>query len=548
MYASPSDNYWIVGDQDPTVRWSSAQVLYVADSDSTYTAWVASGFDTCIIATEQELADLLNTTYPAGSPIPAPYVDTSSGPISVSLIQATTLLSALRELGDLLDGIEHIEIHEGEAPPSAEQLPDEPGIGLLAGADTTGQIIVPAGVYKMLVFGQAAGGASGSCSAATAQVGGAAGAGETRLAVLKVNPGDALDYTIGGAGIASGGNANDLLIGGSPAPAPVVKSNSISDTVNNGTGVATLTFPVALPLGIVAGDLLMLFIRTTAGLLTTPAGWTLLGHVEMPTFTGGFWCFYKVATGAEGASVTVTSSVATGWYNIGYCITGHDVPAYAPLIAAASAGTNNKPNPPSLNASALTGVNKLWIAAAAASNSVAAGQILSGLPSGFHSPWGPIYPQTYDIASQYESNVATLDPTNYIANGSASSTSWVAFTVAIKAAKPTALLLCKGGTGGGNATGGTNGTSGTTPVGSGGVRIPPTALPYGNSTAGGCFSFGGSSLFGLGAINHAASTMVGLTPAGPGGGGSAPGNGTGGTARAGANGSPGMILVIGFGQ
>jgi hypothetical protein len=550
MYASPSNNYWIVGDQDPTVRWSSASVVYVADSDSTYTAWLADGFEVCIIATEQELADLLNATYPAGSPIPLAPQPVPGGPVSVAvlrdpagpalrfiegLVDVDTLPAVIAELAPILTDIETIDVLTNPQP-------------LLS--TYTGSYTVPAGVYKLLIFGQASGGGGGGVGTAGSNAGGGGGAGETRVGVFPVNPGDVIDFTIGapglgGNGASSGTLAGDLIVGGSPAPAPAVRSNSISDTVNNGTGVATLTFPVALPLGIVSGDLLVIFIRTTAGLLTTPAGWTLLGHTEMPTFTGGFWCFYRVATGSEGVSVTVTSSVASGWYNIGYCITGHDVPAYAPLLAAAAAANNNKPNPPSLNATALTAVQKLWLAAAAASNSVSSGQILSGLPSGFHNPWGPIYPQTYDIASQYESNVAVVDPTNYLANGAASSTSWVAFTLAIKAKPPIAMLLCKGGTGGSANTG----TGGTTPVGSGGARIPPAGYPFGAPSAAYVQSVGGSSFFGVGVNRVATTGFSGLAVGGPGAGGGGAGNGTSsGTARDGADGSPGMILIIGFGQ
>ena len=100
MYASPFDNYWIVGDQPDDQRWASARAIYVPDSDATYVAWVNSGFDVCIIATEQELADLLNATYPAGSPIPVePVYPTpgGNGPIYLDIIKAVPTVMLLAD-------------------------------------------------------------------------------------------------------------------------------------------------------------------------------------------------------------------------------------------------------------------------------------------------------------------------------------------------------------------------------------------------------------------------------------------------------------------
>jgi hypothetical protein len=544
MYATPANNYWLVGDQDPATRWSSARVIYVPDSDATYVQWLADGYETSEIESEQQLADLLNETYPAGSPIPLPAQPVPGGPVSIGLIRdpAAVLLARMAEepvigalpkvlegLGSVLADVKDITLINQPTPFAAY----------------VGQYTVPAGVYKLLLFGQASGGGGGGTGTAAGIVGGGGGPGETRLAVVSVHPGDIIDYTIGtvGLGGATGANAGqpagDLLIGGTPAPAPFVKASNAS-----ASGALVNNYVVTLPAGIVAGDLIVLCCRWTTGSVVLPTGYTQVAAAGFSgAFTGGVVCYYKNAVGGETTVTMNTTGGASGWTVLAYVISGHD-PAYNPLGLGA-VGSSRYANPPSLNASALTAVQKLWLAMGGGAH--ASNSSIYGLPSGFHDP---LFFQSSEIAtmsSQWESNLNIVDPGPYTCTNSNAVGS--ACTLAIKAVPPTALMLCKGGLGGAANTG----TGGDTPVGSGGVRIPPTRTAgggsNGNASLGWAESWGGSCLFGLGPHRFGNTAINGIDATGPGAGGSGGGNGvTSGTARPGGNGAAGMILAIGFGQ
>lgn len=490
MYATPSNNYWLVGDQPPDVRWSSAFVAYVADTDSNYTTWLSQGYETSEIATEQELADLLNATYPAGSPLPPPFVPvTGTGPLSVTVING------------------------------------------VVGSATTGQYTVPAGVHRLQIWGQAAGGGGGSCTAATAQVGGAGGSGETRTITLQVNPGDLIDYSIGAPGAASS-NASDTIIGGSPSPVPTIAS-----VASTGTTTTSTTLTVNLPAGITAGDMLLIAVRTINNtVITTPAGWSQL--IKQTTGGCDLATFYKLsASGSEGATVSISCTIASDCFATALRIQGHD-PATGPTATSALSGSANKtPNCPSLNATVLGLVNKLWLAIADAH------QIVNGVPSGF-TDFVISSLQGLVKSSWYGSSANILDPTAYSLSVASQ---WAAQTIAIKSAVPASIMTCKGGTGGSNAAGGSNGTTGGTPTGSGGVRIPTSD---GIVAASGSIvtSQGGSNIFGTSLVRVAAQFINGSDGPGPGTGGTSGGNGAAtGTARTGSNGGPGMIMIVGYG-
>lgn len=87
-----------------------------------------------------------------------------------------------------------------------------------------------------------------------------------------------------------------------------------------GTIVSTSTSPVSvnLPSGIQAGDFLAMFVSIatgSGGAITTPTGWTQFLAQVSEQRTGAY---YKVATGSEGAtqSVTVNTGNNTGSFNV----------------------------------------------------------------------------------------------------------------------------------------------------------------------------------------------------------------------------------------
>jgi hypothetical protein len=131
----------------------------------------------------------------------------------------------------------------------------------------------------------------------------------------------------------------------------VAASNSGSTTNQN-------SFAAPLPASIAAGNLLLLFYTViedpTPPTVTTPSGWTLFS-----TETVGFtrtYAFWKIASGSEGATVTVTHSGLARPASTSYRITGHDAAQAPELLYAA-----NSNDPPSLTPS-WGNQNNLWVA------------------------------------------------------------------------------------------------------------------------------------------------------------------------------------------
>jgi hypothetical protein len=123
------------------------------------------------------------------------------------------------------------------------------------------------------------------------------------------------------------------------------------------------TNPVALPTGITAGELLIVLVGSTLCLPSTPSGWTQLFNVGSVS-DNGLLCFFKVATGSEGASVNVTlGSNGGGCANVAYRITGYQGSPEAATVLLG--GTT--PDPPNL-APSWGSAKTLWIAACGNAN------------------------------------------------------------------------------------------------------------------------------------------------------------------------------------
>lgn len=141
---------------------------------------------------------------------------------------------------------------------------------------------------------------------------------------------------------------------------PVIRSRttSVVDT-------AGLNHTVNMPSGIVSGDLLI-SIFTSNGIPTIgwPAGWTMFQESQSATLSGTISVAYRKADGTEGASITVTTSLAELSVHVTYRILGAADPATQPPQAATSSGAaTNVFDCPALTP---TGGKKnyLWIAAA----------------------------------------------------------------------------------------------------------------------------------------------------------------------------------------
>jgi len=554
MYASPSNNYWLVKDQPDDVRWSSASVAYVLDTDATYLAWLAAGYETSEIASEQELADLLNDMYPEGSPIPP--VILPFPPLKGNGVIWQTIIKAVPTVMQLEADFTFSEKSPLELVPRSEQfregLRDKeaearevPG-GVAPFSALAGDITVPAGVYRLMITGQAGGGGGGGLgTTAGPGAAGAGGPGETRRVIIDVEPGEVIPYAIGAEGTGGvnnnpGTTAADLVIGEGPSFPVVAASATTNDTV------ASTTANVNLPAGIVAGNLLLLYLTvtnpgSTNPVITVPSGWTQLQAAAFGSSSRGA-VFWKFASGSEGATVSIVTAALATRTSVALRITGNDLTTPPQWNGASEAGVpTKKPNPPNLTPS-WGAKQTLWIAAAHVSNNVG----IDGLPSNFENPIGTSGANGTRIATR-EINALSQNPTEFIAVWP-SQVEWVTSTVAVLPSVAASTLTCKGGTFGAGNPGGAAGANGTTPTGSGGIRIDPQVAAF-NSAAGGVpMSVGGATLFGQCTAKGCSTTSVqnGLTGGGYGSGGAGAVHGSAAAGSGGA-GAPGMILIEGYG-
>lgn len=132
-------------------------------------------------------------------------------------------------------------------------------------------------------------------------------------------------------------------------------------TTNTSNQTAGTSHTVNLPASISAGDLLIVFfVNEDDTTVTTPTGWTLLkAMLETGAATNKMSIFYKVATGAEGATLSITTSSSRVSSHISYKITGY---TGAPQVSTGATSTSGNPNPDSLTPSG-GAKDYLWIAA-----------------------------------------------------------------------------------------------------------------------------------------------------------------------------------------
>jgi hypothetical protein len=104
-----------------------------------------------------------------------------------------------------------------------------------------------------------------------------------------------------------------------------------------------------LPSGIASGNLLLLVLRSAAAdTHTTPSGWTALFANETDASGGDITsCWYRVASGTEGTTVTVNGTASTKFASLAYRIAAHDSTT-PPAVSTRATGTSTTPNPPAL--------------------------------------------------------------------------------------------------------------------------------------------------------------------------------------------------------
>jgi len=350
--------------------------------------------------------------------------------------------------------------------------------------------------------------------------------------ILNVEPGNVVPYVIGAEGTGGvnqnpGTTAADLTIGAGDIQPPAVMDTA------TGISASTTSAAVPLPPGIVAGDLLLLFVTMGTVTPTTPSGWTQLYN---SAGVGTSVCYWKIASGSEGTSVTLVTGAAVVRYSVAHRIQGHD-PAQAPVFNLANdAGSpSHYPNPPALTPS--WGVKStLWIALTHCSG--------TNLPKGQPSNFSDLVAILGMATARHQQNIATMNPGVFTLTDVSI---WIGGTVAIAPLTPASIMVCKGGTFGATTPGGAAVACGTTPTGSGGIRIEPPMAAWNIASAASTHSQGGSSMFGQCPSRACAAGGAGGSVGqgfGSGGGGA---HHQGAAASSGAAGAPGMILVEGYG-
>ena len=201
----------------------------------------------------------------------------------------------------------------------------------------------------------------------------------------------------------------------------VVATNSSASTSN------VSNHNVALPAGIEAGDLLLVFWadRDNTSTVTIPSGWTALYNTVTSNFRR--LAMYRIADGTEGATQTVTTSSSERSAHTSYRIAAGTYEG-VPVAGNVATGTNASPNPPNL----VSGFGErptLWIAAAHTtgnSSSTAPGNY-TNLIAGYTGSTGTSHARMSTAIRLLES--ASEDPASFALG---ISRTWGANTVAVQ--------------------------------------------------------------------------------------------------------------------
>jgi len=224
-----------------------------------------------------------------------------------------------------------------------------------------------------------------------------------------------------------------LCPAGAWAAFPVVESTATS--LNDGNSATNVTsHVVTMPAGVAAGNLiLVLFVADTTPTITWPANWNQIVFVQPTGFTGE--ARYKISDGTEGASITVTTSVAEQSAHITYRISGHNSGTAPTGTITTAAATSVNPNPPAHNPATWDSEDTLWLAGFFSDNGSAADAITAA-PTNYASELmeqsGQATTAGVGVGSaQRDLAAASDDPDPFTISASRA---WRAFTIAVRPA------------------------------------------------------------------------------------------------------------------
>ncbi len=201
---------------------------------------------------------------------------------------------------------------------------------------------------------------------------------------------------------------------------PQVEATNSSTEAGNETN-----HTVDLPAGIQAGETLLVFFACDGvPSVGWPGGWNEIFEVQFSVTT--LAVAWRKATGGEGASITVTTTVAEQSAHASYRISGATDPAITPPeVSTGVSSTSANPDPDSLTAS---GGSKeyLWIVVEGNDGT----RTVSAYPTNYDSnqlnPGGGIGAHVGVASDEVETE--TEDPGTFTINGS---DQWIACTVAV---------------------------------------------------------------------------------------------------------------------
>lgn len=206
--------------------------------------------------------------------------------------------------------------------------------------------------------------------------------------------------------------------------------------VNTNTSVTTpasTTHTVSLPASIVAGNLLMIFFATAdIPSITTPANWNLLRN-KQETLGGTTQqsIFYKVATGSEGATVSITTGTSFRSAHATYQISDY---SGNPQASTGASGITGNPNPDTLTPSGGS-QDYLWIVCGTCRS-----QTFSSAPTNYTNLVTIATSSQVAVGTARRSlNASSEDPGNFTITGG--DNEWTAVTVAVSPVANSIKLL-----------------------------------------------------------------------------------------------------------
>lgn len=191
---------------------------------------------------------------------------------------------------------------------------------------------------------------------------------------------------------------------------PSIVSTAVTDNV-----AAASPQSASLPAGIVAGDVLLLYLASTLAFtsLTLPAGWVKLLD-DLSTDGQSIW--WKPADGTEGSTVAVAYTAAGSRPLSGVCarISGADSSATPSIASTRFTGTPTW-DPPS-NTPSWGALDTRWFAACQQSS-----RTVSAAPTGYSSVANGGGTSAADIINVYSrtNNTATEDPSAFTLSANA---------------------------------------------------------------------------------------------------------------------------------